>query len=92
MDIWTFVVEYGDGNTLVSQVMADNVMIAVSAFNESKEAKQEGLSLPDKLSGNYIDETDMPVKITGTKNVWCTTGVGSDQKYVLANIVKTHPE
>jgi hypothetical protein len=88
MSTWTFVIEYGDGATLVCQLTAENIDSAVRVFNESKEIKDR-YSLPLKTGniGQHILDFADPIK--GTLNVWCSTASGTDGKLVLANIIKT---
>jgi hypothetical protein len=85
MNLWTFIVDYDNGSTLVSQVEAGSLDQAVSSFNQSGDASANGLLIPN----HNHDESCAPVEIEGTTNVWCITYTDKKDELVLVNAVKT---
>ena len=81
-------IEFNEGSTLISQVSATDLADAISAFNATDEAKENGLSFTSYGRPDLLPE-DFPVEIENTINVWCQTYIDDDEHLVLANIIKT---
>jgi len=86
MDVWTFVVEYGRGCTLVHQVRAPDLLSSVDAHNRSLPDEWRGAAFRRGAEHRDIDE---PTRVDGTSNVWCITALDENEELVWGYIVKT---
>ena len=77
---FTFITNKEDQSTILEQFEGINLKEALVKWNNSSEV------LPD-LS---LSEDDLPVSVTGLKNVWCISGINREDKFFLVHIVATH--
>ena len=88
-NLFTLVVEYG-GGTYLSQVSADTPREALLKWSMDHESA-EGEELPlGVFSGirAQLQRGDDAVAISGSRNVWCISGVSED-KLILIHVILT---
>jgi len=79
--LFTFVTEVS-GSTLIEQFVGSSLQQAIAKYR--KETQARGRFIDIEIDGRYD-----PTPITGTRNVWCITGLDPAKDLILTHIILT---